>query len=65
MAKSIRFITRRVTGILRNVLLGSPLRDNILIPILGEEVVTGIGNFLKEDGDALLLESGDNLLLEG
>jgi len=58
-------ILRRFSGIIRNVIFGSPLRDSILIPVLGEEPSPVIGNLLKEDGDALLLETGEHILLEG
>lgn len=56
---------RRFQGLIRDVILGSPIRENILIPVLGEEIVSAIGRMLKEDGNGLLLETGDNLLLEG
>lgn len=55
---------RRFKGIIRSVILGSPIRDSILIPVFGEEIVVTIGRLLKEDGDGLLLETGDNMLGE-
>jgi len=54
---------KRFKGIIRDVILGSPIRDNILLPILGEEIIATVGRLLKEDGGGLLLESGDSLLL--
>ena len=65
MARRIRGIIHRFQGIIRNVVIGSPMRTGITIPITGETPVAAVGNFLKEDSDALLLETGFNLLLEG
>ena len=65
MSRRAGSITRRFKGIIRKVILGSPIRTNIMRSVFGETIVEAVGNFLKEDGDNLLLETGDNLLLEG
>lgn len=61
-----RRILRRFEGIIRDVIWGSPLRENIIIPVLGPEASPSTTDVLQlETGDVFLLETGDFFLLEG